>query len=330
MINFAFPYAVFLVAVPLIYYYIMPPIKGLHGDALKVPFLNSLKKISISSGSIWNSQSLDKISSNKFWLVYLVWVLLCLAAMRPQIVGEPHRLQNESRDIMLVLDLSTSMLEPDFSYKGRRITRLDAVKNVVTEFADKRANDRIGLVLFGTRAYLQAPLTFDKAGVKQILASMQAGMAGESTSIGDALALALKNLVQDEQKNEKVIILLTDGENNDGSLSLAQAIKMAADEKIKNYTIGVGAPSAFFKMLSLSSGIDEQGLKLLAEVTKGQYFKAESTADLQRVYQLIDQLEPSLNDERFVRDIKELYYIPLLGAFVLATGLIFLLRRMPK
>ena len=330
MINFAFPYAIFLLALPILYYYIMPAVKGLHGDALKVPFLNNLKKISISSGSIWNSASLDKVSSNRFWLLYLVWGLLCLAAMRPQIVGEPRRLQNESRDIMLVLDLSTSMLEPDFSYKGRRITRLEAVKNVVAEFADKRANDRMGLVLFGTRAYLQAPLTFDKASVKQILASMQAGMAGESTSIGDALALALKNLVQSEQKNERVIILLTDGENNDGSLSLAQAIKMVADEKIKTYTIGVGAPSAFFKMLSLSSGIDEQGLKLLAEATKGQYFKAESTADLQRVYQLIDQLEPSLNDERYVRDRKELYYIPLLMALILASGLIFLMRRMPK
>ena len=314
MIVFAYPKLFLLLFLPFLFYQLMPIAKGLHGDALKVPFLDDLKRIALSSGGLWQQAGEKTFLSKRFWLLYLVWTTLCLAAARPQIVGEPRRLQSESRDIMLVLDLSTSMLETDFSYQGQHMTRLDAVKKVVADFTKQRADDRFGLILFGTRAYLQAPLTFDKASVRQILYTMQAGMAGQSTSIGDALALALKNLTLSDDKNEKVIILLTDGESNDGSMSLGQAINMAAKEGIKTYTIGVGSPHVFFKMLSLSSGIDEQSLKLLAKATKGQYFKAENMADLQKVYQMIDTLEPSVHDERYVRDIKELYWLPLLTA----------------
>ncbi len=327
MIILTYPLALLLLVVPFVLYWTLPAVKGMHGDALKVPFLADLKRITITSGSIWQqSSSLPREPKKIFWGVYAIWVLLVLAAARPQILGEPIRLKNESRDIMLVLDISTSMLEPDFAYAGRRVTRLDAVRKVVSDFADKRANDRLGLILFGTRAYLQAPLTFDKAGVKDILWSMQAGMAGDSTSIGDALALALKNLR--ENKEDKVIILLTDGENNDGSLSLAQATKLAQDENIKIYTIGVGSPNTFFQMFSLAAvGVDEQELKQLAAITEGRYFRAQSTQDLQEVYNLIDKLEPSVSDERYVRETTELYFIPLLSALVVALILAFVQRR---
>ena len=324
MIVFAYPQMFLLLAVPFVFYYIMPAVKGLYGDALKVPFLDDLKRISLSPGGLWRQTEEKTLLGKRFWLLYIIWALLCLAAARPQVVGEPRRLQNESRDIMLVLDLSTSMLETDFEYRGQRITRLDAVKKVVSDFTVQRADDRFGLILFGTRAYVQAPLTFDKASIRQILYTMQAGMAGQSTSIGDALALALKHLATSDHKNEKVIILLTDGESNDGSMSLGQAINMAAKEGIKTYTIGVGSPHVFFKMLSLSSGIDEQSFKLLAQATKGQYFKAESTADLQKVYQLIDKLEPSSREEKYVRDVKEFYWVPLLLAVITAIGGVFI------
>ena len=326
MIVLAYPLLLLLLGLPLVFYYILPAIKGLHGDALKLPFIADLKRISIISGGLWNSATISGFSK-RFWIVYFLWVLLCLAISRPQFVGEPQLLQRDSRDIMLVLDISTSMLEPDFSYMGKRITRLEAVKNVVSEFTDKRADDRIGLILFGTRAYLQAPLTFDKSSVKNILWSMQAGMAGDSTSIGDALALALKNLRLADDKQEKVIILLTDGESNDGSISVNQAIKMAADEKIKTYTIGVGSANNFFKMLSLSApGVDEQALNALAQMTQGQYFRAENTSDLQKIYRLIDQLEPSQKDERYIRETTELYYIPLLVAIFISLVLAYALK----
>lgn len=326
MITFFYPLALLSLILPFVFYFLTPAIKGLHGDALKVPFIADLRRISIISGGLWSSATISGFSK-RFWFVYFLWTLLCLAAARPQLVGEPQLIKRDSRDIMLVLDISTSMLEPDFSYMGKRITRLDAVKNVVSEFADKRVDDRIGLILFGTRAYLQSPLTFDKASVKNILWSMQAGMAGDSTSIGDALALALKNLRLTDDKQEKVIILLTDGESNDGSISLNQAIKMAADEGIKTYTIGVGTTNELFRMLSLSTpGVDEQALNALADITNGQYFRAESTSDLQKIYQLIDKLEPRLQDERYIRETTELYYVPLLIAIIISLFLAYALR----
>ena len=326
MIVFAYPIAFLLLAAPFVVYYLTPAVKGMHGEALKVPFIADLKRISISSGGIWNNTGTDNRLSKRFWVLYIVWFLLTLACARPQIVGEPIHLKSEARDIMLVLDISTSMMEDDFSLYGRRISRLDAVKNVVSDFTSKRANDRIGLILFGTRAYLQSPLTFDKASVKDILWSMKAGMAGDSTSIGDALGLALKNLRENKSK-DKIIILLTDGENNDGSLSLGQAIKLASDEDIKVYTIGVGAPNIFFKALAFSApGIDETAMKALAKVTKGQYFKAENTADLQKIYQIIDSLEPTSDDQRFIQETTELYYIPLLMACFIGMFIFYILR----
>ena len=332
MIELLYPYALLLMLLPPAFYYFLPPIKGMHGDALRIPFLADLKRISYKNGEIWNFSSDNHHFSMKFWLLYLLWGLLCLSAARPIMLGEPQRLPNEGRDIMLVLDISTSMLEPDFSYHGRSATRLSAVKNVVYDFAKKRISDRIGLILFGTRAYLQSPLTYDKAAIKDILFSMQAGMAGDSTSIGDALALALKNMHQSQQPDKQVIILLTDGENHDGSLSMAQAIKMAEEENIKIYTIGVGSPNLFFKMLSAVGlqGLDEQELKVLAQKTRGQYFRAASTEDLNKIYQLIDQLEPSDNEERFIQASTELYYIPLLLAWILGCLVIFRWRRKSK
>ena len=327
MMVFAYPYAFLLLLLPFLVYKLLPRVKGMQGDALKVPFLDDLERISIASGGIWAPKATtgNGISKPFLWM-YLIWALLCVAAARPQIVGEPLRLQNNSRDIMLVLDISTSMLEPDFSFANRWITRLDAVKKVVSDFTTKRANDRLGLILFGTRAYLQAPLTYDKASLNDILWSMQAGMAGDSTSIGDALALALKNLK--DKSGDKVIILLTDGENNDGSLSLAQAIKLAKDEGIKTYTIGVGSPNIFFQMLALSPQTgDDKGLKELARQTKGQYFRAESTSDLQKVYDLIDKLEPTQGNENYIRETKDVFYLPLLGAVLVGLGLVFVMKR---
>ncbi len=327
MIVFAYPLAFLLLVIPFIIYLLTPAVKGMHGEALKAPFIDDLKRISISAGSIWNASASESKLSKRFWFLYLVWLFLTIACARPQLLGEPIRLKNEARDIMLVLDISTSMVEDDFSLYGRRITRLDAVKKVVSDFADKRANDRIGLILFGTRAYLQSPLTFDKASVKDILWSMKAGMAGDSTSIGDALGLALKKLREEKNKDNKIIILLTDGENNDGAISMGQAIKLASDENIKIYTIGVGAPNVFFKMISMSApGVDEQAMKELAKLTKGQYFRAEDTAGLQKIYQIIDELEPTSQDQRYIQEATDLFYIPLLIAVVLSMLMFYLLR----
>ena len=329
--QFAYPMVFFLLLLPFIIRFFLPVVKGLHGDALKIPFITDLEKISIKSGSIWKVGSANEENqySKSFWLLYVVWGLLVVALARPQWLGEPIRIKEESRDIMLVLDISTSMLAQDFVLGNQRIDRITAVKNTAAEFVRKRANDRVGLVLFGTRAYLQSPLTYDKQSLISLLWLMDAGMAGDSTSIGDALGVALKNMKDNGvSKSQKAIVLLTDGENNDGSLSLAQAIKLAEAEGIKTYTIGVGNKNVFLGLFSaLGSQVDEKGLKSLAEATRGQYFRAESAADLQRIYNLIDVLEASPSQGKFIREVKELYYIPLLGAILLSMGLALILRR---
>lgn len=328
MNHFAYPYAVFLLIIPVLLRYILPAVKGLHGDALRIPFVKDIEKIKIQSGSIWGGGFAEKSSGTGLFLLYVIYTLLVVAIARPQWVGEPIRVKNLSRDILLVMDISNSMLQPDFSINNRRINRLSAVKKVASEFIQKRRDDRIGLVLFGTRAYLQAPITYDKRSVQEILWNMEAGMAGDSTSIGDALGVALKSMQNSKDKDKKIIILLTDGENNDGSLSLPEAIRLAKSEGIKVYTIGVGAEGSLvqsffgFQVALPNSGLDEEGLKQLAEETKGNYFRAKDTESLQKIYNIIDKLEPNENDEQYVVETKELFYIPLIAALLLA-GILF-------
>lgn len=329
MNHFALPEAFALLLLPFLVYFIFPKTAGIHGNALRVPFIDDLKNIKNKTDYL----HLPFISRNvlfslKFIYLFLIWTLLTIAAARPQFVGEPHRIKAENRDIMLVIDISTSMLQPDFSTANRRIDRLTAVKAVVSSFVDKRTEDRLGLILFGTRAYLQSPLTFDKQAVRNILLNADAGMAGNSTSIGDALGLALKNLKDEKNKDNKVIILLSDGENNDGSLSMAQAIDLAEREKIKVYTIGVGTEANFFGSLFSfqNNELDEKSLKELAKKTKGNYFRATDLDSLAAIYQKIDSLEPQNNEGAVVQEKKELFYIPLICALILAMLVLFLPR----
>ena len=320
MISFAQPWFIMFLFLPLLVYFFLPKAQNEESDALRVPFINDLRNISAQSNSVSHFQKgkLKKIIQNFFLLS--AWLCMVTALMRPQIIGEPLAIKNEGRDILLVVDISTSMNERDFVYQQRYYDRLSAVKFVVDKFIDERTEDRLGLVLFGTRAYLQVPLTYDKQALKEVLYNADAGMAGNSTSIGDAIGVALKNLVNDKA-GEKVIILLTDGENNDGQLSLPEAIKLAKQEGIKVYTIGAGADErAFFGgffSVPLSSSLDEAGLRALADETKGHYFRAKDVNSLLEIYKEINELEPSEKEARFVREVKELYYIPAFFTWLL-------------
>jgi len=321
MITFMYPALCLLALLPFLVATLLPPLKGVYGDALRVPFLNDFNHITgDQSGFKFNEREKSRFTP-AFWKLFVIWLLLTVAAMRPIWTGTPHRLQDRGRDIMLVTDISTSMLETDFVFQGRRLKRLDAVRAVVSDFVDRRQSDRLGLILFGTRAYLQAPLTYDRHSVQEILWSMDAGMAGNSTSIGDALGLALKNLSAEKpDSRNKVIILLTDGENNDGSLSLPEAVDLARREDVKVYTIGVGGrgfnlADAFFGIQNQS--LDEKSLKELAAQTKGRYFRADDLNSLTNVYRAIDALEPEDQLQNLVYPRRELYYLPLLAAFLL-------------
>lgn len=328
MISFAHPWCFLLFGLPVFVYFLLPRLKEQETDALKIPFIADLQNISAEVGRGFGVAVFKAKRVLQMILLVLSWGLLCLALTRPQIVGEPLPIKNNGRDILLVLDISTSMNEHDFVYNQRYYDRLSAVKFVVDKFIDARAEDRIGLVLFGTRAYLQSPLTYDKQAIKEILRNAEAGMAGNSTSIGDAIGVALKNLAN-EKPDDKIIILLTDGENNDGKLSLPEAINLAKEEKVKVYTIGAGADEksffgGFFSV-PLNSGLDEKSLQALARQTKGQYFRAKDVDSLYQIYKQIDKLEPSEKEERFVREVKELYYILAFFALIL-LGIFFALN----
>ena len=330
MITFLYPDFAWLILLPFIVRLILPAVKGLYGEALSVPFVADFADISAQSKA--KNSALTRAGLTRgFWVCFLIYSLLVLAAMRPVQMGEPVRINQEGRDILMVTDISTSMLEEDFSTKTFRLSRLNAVKAVVSEFVKKRQDDRIGLILFGTQAYLQAPLTYDRQSVLEILNSVDAGMAGNSTAIGDALGLALKSLKdKGGELNRKVIILLTDGENNDGRLSLPEATAMAAEEGVKIYTIGVGGGrqsliNAFFG--GGNTSLDEKSLKRLAAETEGRYFRADDLKGLVNVYKAIDLLEPESSDENFVYPRQELYYLPLLLAVLLVSVMMYAYQR---
>lgn len=332
MISFAYPHFFWLLLLPFLAYYILPAAAKMYGDSLRVPFVADIIKIKEQNDRLHYFAGIKtKVNRLSVLALGVVWALITAALCRPQWVGEPLKVRHEGRDIMLVADISTSMNERDFKYNNQYYTRLEALKGVVSRFVDERTEDRIGLVLFGTRAYLQVPLTYDKQSLKEVLYSVDAGMAGNSTSIGDAIGTALKSLAEQDAKiDNKIIILLTDGENNDGSLSFPQALKLAEQEKIKIYTIGVVSDDipvlAGLFNIPVQSGIDEEALKRLSSVTKGRYFRAKDVKSLINIYAEINKLEPQEREGRFVQETKELYYYPA-GLGILLFLLIFLLLR---
>ena len=258
----------------------------------------------------------------RLFLLILAWIALVTAVARPQWTGEPISLPQSGRDLMLAVDISGSMATEDMAVNGKFIDRLTVVKAVVGDFVEARQGDRVGLVLFGTNAYLQAPLTFDLKSVNRLLIEAPVGIAGGKTAIGDAIGLAVKRLRLRPQE-DKVIILLTDGANNVGEVAPQKAAELAAYDKIKIYTIGVGAdemrmPSLFGslgRMTNPSADLDEDTLKKVASITQGQYFRAKDTAKLQDIYALIDELEPIDQDPETYRPIQALYYWPMSLAF---------------
>ena len=179
-----------------------------------------------------------------------MWVLAVVAAARPQFVGEPVALPMTGRDLLLSVDLSGSMEEQDFQLNGEWVDRLTALKSVATDFIERRVGDRVGLILFGREAYLQAPLTFDRATVSTLLDESVIGLAGKETAIGDSIGLAIRTLEDaGVEQGRRVLILLTDGANTAGAVEPRKAAELAAQRKLVIYTIGIGADSLTVRSL---------------------------------------------------------------------------------
>lgn len=305
------------------------------------------RKTSIRFPSVGHLKVLPNSWRNKLRPVLLLLraislILLIIALARPQGGVRQQRVTEEGIDIILAVDVSTSMLAEDFTFNNQRYNRLDIVKQVLADFIPQRVNDRLGMVVFGGRPYTVAPLTWDQNWLIQRMAELQVGMVEDGTAIGSAIMISLERL-KDSRAKSKVVILLTDGQNNQGEIQPGIAAEAAKALGIKIYTIGAGSrgvvpypvtdPFGQTVYRNVRIDIDDQLLTEIAEKTGGQYYRAVDTEDLYQIYQEINQLEKTeIEMNRFYN------YTELYGQFIL-FGLIFLcleiilqntvLRRLP-
>jgi Ca-activated chloride channel family protein len=326
MISFEWPWLFLAILLPLFLRRVLPAASDAEEAALRVPSINpfaleGINKASRQRGRRW-----------LMWLAALAWLLLVTAAARPEWIGDPVELPVSGRELMLAVDLSGSMQTEDFVLHDRQVSRLDAIKLIAGNFIQRRVGDRIGLILFGSQAYVQTPLTFDRNTVNTLLQEAEIGLAGEQTAIGDAIGLATKRLRQNPQGN-KVLVLLTDGASNAGEVEPLKAAELAAKEGLTIYTIGIGADemeveSPFgMRRVNPSADLDEKALKAIAEITGGRYFRARDSGQLDEIYSIVDKLQPVNADRQSFRPRQALFYWPLSIGAALAALLIFLRTR---
>jgi len=313
MFEFAWPWLFLLLPLPLFVRYFLPKAQQ-QASAIRIPNLHGL-----SDGHR------DARARPFMWLLlWLCWLLLVIAVARPQWLGEPLPVRNEGREIMLAVDLSGSMEIADMTLDGRNVDRLEMVKAVLGDFIERRKGDRLGLILFADTAFLQTPITYDRNTVQQMLDESVLGLVGERTAIGDAIALAVKRFKSKQQTN-RVLVLLTDGQNTAGNLSPEQALELAKAYDVRIYPIAVGAEEVVVdsvfgrRKVNPSRDLDVPLMQNLADETGGEYFRARSTEELERIYQLLDELEPVQGAEQQLRPRKALFFWPLAGALILLT-----------
>ncbi|TVQ50137.1 MAG: VWA domain-containing protein [Gammaproteobacteria bacterium] len=319
MLTLAWPACLLLLPLPWLLRRRLRPTAGGDDAALRLP--RGLVLAGTASAGVRRPPRLALL------LLWLAWTCLLLAAARPQWLGEPGDPPASGRDILLAIDLSGSMAERDFQAADGWIDRLTATRQVAGEFIERRTGDRIGLILFASEAYLQAPLTFDRATVRRLLDEAFIGLAGRETAIGDAIGLAVRRFDAEETPGERVLVLLTDGVNNTGELQPLEAAGLAARRGVRIYTIGVGSDGTAGRLPAGALprrpvDLDEPGLIRIAEMTGGQYFRAADTAALADIYQVLDRLEPVVAPASGLRPRRELYPWPLAAALLLFAGLL--------
>ena len=305
----------FFLALPLLAF----QVRRDYQSTVHFPSLATLKTLRPSS--------VDLYAGLPFIIRFLAIALLIIALARPQEGHKSTEILSVGVDIMLALDTSGSMRALDFIEEEKRVTRLTVVKGVVSKFIENRPTDRIGMVVFGEQAYTQCPLTLDQGILQSFLSKLEIGMAGDSTAIGSAIGIAVKRL-KDLDSASKIIILLTDGRNNAGTLAPIQAAQTAKTFGIKIHTIGVGTKGKAPFLVNSIFGqryvyqevdIDETTLTEISKITGGQYFRATDLESLQNIYKQIDEMEKSEVKVIDHSEYKELFH------YFLVPGLMFLL-----
>jgi Ca-activated chloride channel family protein len=312
MMHIAWPWMALLLPLPWLLHRLRRA-ADTGGAAVYLPFVSALG--SVNAGRVGSTLTLRVLFS-------LIWLLLVAAAMRPQWLGDPLPVPTTGRRLLLAIDVSGSMQTRDMAGNA---TRLDVVQAVAGKFIDGRGGDQVGLIVFGTQPYLQAPLSPDLATVHRFLDDAVIGIAGRETAIGDAIGLALKRLrgetaAAGRDTSRTVLILLTDGQSNAGAMPPLEAAKLAASSGLKIYTIGIGAvgEGGFFGSPG-NLDLDEQTLQSIAQITGGRYFRAADANALQQVYGEIDKLEPTAGHQQWWRPSDEWFAWPLAAALVLSV-----------
>lgn len=314
--GFAWPWMWIAFPLPWLAAWLLPA-RHNASAALKVPYGERLE--AIATRGVASPRHLRTLA-----LPWLAWFLLCAAAARPQQLGEPVAPPQSARDLMLAVDLSGSMSELDMELGGRIVDRLTAAKAVLADFLERRAGDRVGLLVFGQRAYALAPLTLDRDAVREQLRDSVAGLAGRETAIGDAIGLAVKRL-RTQPEGQRVLILLTDGVNTAGVLDPLKAAELAKEEGVRVHTVafgGAGEGGSFFglplPLPAMEDEIDEATLQQIAATTGGRFFRARDTDQLAGIYAELDRIEPIQQEGSKVRPRIERYSWPLAGALLVA------------
>ncbi|SDZ48671.1 VWA domain-containing protein [Pseudomonas sp. NFIX28] len=299
-----YPWLLLLLPLPWFGYRYLPPYREAR-SAVRVPFFTGISRAVGQSPTVAGAPG----NRGQLLLNLLVWALLVLAVARPVWLEKPIERQQPVRDLMLAIDISQSMETTDFTDdSGQRIDRLAAVKQVVHGFIQRRKDDRLGLIVFGSGAYPQAPLTLDHASLALLLDDTGIGMAGPNTAIGDAIGLSLK-LLEQAREQEKVLILLTDGNDTHSAIAPERAAAMAAARGVVIHTIGIGDPQA-----AGENKVDLGALQRIADSTGGRYFRAEDRASLDQVYATLDRLTPHQVKTFSHQPQRELFWLPLAAA----------------
>lgn len=331
MFHFYWPWFALLIPLPFIVRWLLPAKQREGTPELYFPALDRLKRAFTISPAFKKTSDLPFLI-----LLALSWTALVFALMQPEKVDQFRQVKNKGYDLMLAVDTSASMQAVDFSTKTRTISRLDAAKDVISKFVLGRQGDRIGLILFGEHAYLHVPLTLDTTAVSRMLNESVSGMAGNATAIGDAIGIGVRTL-RERPEGSRVLVLLTDGEDNASSIPPLEATKLAKQYGIRIYTIGIGKeglvpfPTQFGGFTMVRVTLDEELLKEIASITGGKYFAASDKWVLESIYDKIDELEKTESNETIFLIREPLYYYPLgfaMACLILASFM--KLRRLPR
>ena len=316
MFEFAWPWLLLLLPLPILAWWLLPPYRARQAS-VQVPFFERLAAATGQTpqrGAVILQRRVVQMI-----VAALIWILVVAALARPQWVGDPVTRELSARDLILAIDISGSMDQRDFSTaNGEMLTRLEGVKRVIKEFIARRRGDRVALILFGTRPYVQVPFTQDLQTGQELLEQTQVGMAGQQTAIGDTIGLAIKTFATSTAK-QKLLMLLTDGNDTASRVPPEHAADIARQNEVAVYTVGVGDPAA-----SGENRVDLGVLQAVATTTGGHFFRAEDGAQLQAIYADIDRLAPAKRQTLSWRPKLPLFQWPL-GAAVILSLLLWLM-----